>query len=138
VISVYRERALLVFPKDWDLESLEKRREHPIGRTENTEETYECNAMKWFCLRACSGTSRSTVSGGIPESSCGLKLNSGGSGRPFGRRAFGSLSSSKKGWIQASTYQKIIRHTYNGLASDADPKKNMEVEYVTKSEKSYE
>jgi hypothetical protein len=103
VISVYRERALLVFPKDWDLESLEKRREHPIGRTENTEETYECNAMKWFCLRACSGTSRSTVSGGIPESSCGLKLNSGGSGRPFGRRAFGSLSSSKKGWIQAST-----------------------------------
>jgi len=65
-------------------------------------------------------------------------LKSGGSGRPFGRRAFGSLSSSKKGWIQASTYQNIIRHTYSGLASDADPKQNMEVEYVTKSEKSYE
>lgn len=64
------------FPKDWDLESLEKRREHLIDRTENTEQSYECNAMKWFCLRACSGTSRSKVSGGIPESSAGHKQRS--------------------------------------------------------------
>lgn len=32
----------------------------------------------------------------------GLKLKSGGRGRPFGRRVFGSLNSSKKGWMQAS------------------------------------
>lgn len=32
----------------------------------------------------------------------GLKLKSGGSGRPFGSRVLGSLSSSKKGWMQAS------------------------------------
>nr|ABO80464.1 hypothetical protein MtrDRAFT_AC140550g35v2 [Medicago truncatula] len=31
------------------------------------------------------------------DSPWGLKLNSGGSGRPLGRRVFGSLNSSKKG-----------------------------------------
>jgi len=40
---------------------------------------------------------------------CGLKLKSGGSGRPLGRRVFGSLSSSNNGWIQASNYNNTRR-----------------------------
>jgi len=32
----------------------------------------------------------------------GLKLNSGGRKRPVGKRAFGSRSSSKKGWVKQS------------------------------------
>jgi hypothetical protein len=36
----------------------------------------------------------------------GLKLNSGGRKRPLGRRVFGSLSSSKNGWINASNWKK--------------------------------
>lgn len=33
-----------------------------------------------------------------------LKLNSGGRNRPFGKREFGSRSSSKKGCVKASNY----------------------------------
>jgi len=36
-----------------------------------------------------------------------LKLKSGGRGRPLGRRVFGSLSSSKKGWMQASNCRPV-------------------------------
>lgn len=39
-----------------------------------------------------------------------LKLKSGGRGRLFGSRVFGSLSSSKKGWIQASNYNQRVLH----------------------------
>ena len=40
-----------------------------------------------------------------------LKLKRGGNGRPLGRRAFGSRSSSKKGCAHASNYTKWIRFT---------------------------
>lgn len=69
-----RERALLVFPKDLRSRELREKKRTPDMSYRKHKETYECNAMKWFCLRACSGTSRSTVSGGIPESSVGHKL----------------------------------------------------------------
>lgn len=36
-----------------------------------------------------------------------LKLKSGGKGRPLGKRAWGSRSSSKKGWAQASSCKDI-------------------------------
>ncbi|KAF2581863.1 hypothetical protein F2Q70_00013105 [Brassica cretica] len=40
--------------------------------------------------------------GDAPATSC-LKLKIGGKGRPFGKRAFGSLSSSKNGCAHASS-----------------------------------
>ena len=49
------------------------------------------------CFLACSGINFATISTGIPFSSLGLKLKRGGRKRPFGRRVFGSRSSSKKG-----------------------------------------
>lgn len=42
----------------------------------------------------------------LRHTSC-LKLNRGGNGRPFGRRALGSRSSSKKGWTHASNCRTI-------------------------------
>jgi hypothetical protein len=43
-----------------------------------------------------------TKSIGTPRNSLGLKLKRWGRERPFGNRAFGSRSSSKNGWINAS------------------------------------
>lgn len=54
----------------------------------------------WFCTICL--MKRKTSKFGRKFLPWGLKLNNGGSGRPFGRRVFGSLNSSKKGWTQAS------------------------------------
>jgi len=39
---------------------------------------------------------------------CAEKSNNGGSGRPFGKHAFGSRRSSKKGCAQASNCNRIL------------------------------
>lgn len=49
------------------------------------------------------------------ERPAGLKLKSGGSGRPLGSRVLGSRSSSKNGWMQASNLKKIKMQRYISL-----------------------
>ena len=51
--------------------------------------------LRPICLLTCSGINLLTSSGEAPDNSC-LKLKRGGNGRPFGRRALGSRSSSRK------------------------------------------
>lgn len=55
-----------------------------------------CKKLRPNCLLIWSGINLLASSGDAPAISC-LKLKRGGKGRPFGRRALGSRSSSKNG-----------------------------------------
>jgi len=65
----------------------------------------------WSCPAACGGIS--CFNHGLATAcSSRVKLNNGGNGRPFGRRAAGSRSSSKNGCMQTSNGLSLVAGVY--------------------------